>query len=87
MNNYADPKPIRYRNNGFQSGTGMRWYRTEIPDAGMPMLVASASMPMPSYDTYALIQCVRGVWGYAPQTDKYLLQSPCTGKYFQMITF
>jgi hypothetical protein len=33
MNKYADPKPIRYWNNGFQSDTGMRWYRTEIPDA------------------------------------------------------
>jgi hypothetical protein len=27
----------------------MLWYRTERLDAGIPMLVALASMPMPSY--------------------------------------
>jgi hypothetical protein len=33
MNKNSDPEPLRYR--------------TEIPDAGMPMPAASASMPMP----------------------------------------
>jgi hypothetical protein len=32
-----------------QSGTGMRRYRTEISDAGMPMPAALDSMPMPGY--------------------------------------
>ncbi len=41
------PEPVRYRNKGTQSGTGMLRYRTEIQDAGMPM--ASTSMTMPSY--------------------------------------
>jgi hypothetical protein len=36
------PEPVRYRNKGTQSSTGM-------PDAGIPMPVASASMLVPSY--------------------------------------
>ncbi len=28
------------------------------------------------------IQCVRGVWGSGPQTDKHLPQSPFTGQFF-----
>jgi hypothetical protein len=28
-----------------------------------------------------------GVRGSGPQTDKHLLQSPCTGQFFQMTTF
>jgi hypothetical protein len=43
------PEPVRYRNKGTHSGTGMLRYRTEIQDAGMPMPAASTSMPMPSY--------------------------------------
>jgi hypothetical protein len=41
------PEPVRYRNKGAKSVTGMLCYRTEIHDAGMPM--PAASMPMPSY--------------------------------------
>jgi hypothetical protein len=43
------PEPVRYRSKGFQSGTGMLRFRTEIQVAGMPMPTASTSMPMPSY--------------------------------------
>jgi hypothetical protein len=53
------PEPVRYRNKGTQSGTGMLRYRTEIQDAGMPMQVASTSMPMPSY-------------GYEPEKTEHL---------------
>ncbi len=41
------PEPVRYRNKGTQSGIGILRYRTEIMGAGIPMPVASASMPMP----------------------------------------
>jgi hypothetical protein len=47
-------EPVRYRNKGSQSGTGMLWYRTEIQDAGMLMPAASTLMPMPSYAFEAL---------------------------------
>jgi hypothetical protein len=40
---------MRYRKKRTQPSTGMLRFRTEIQDAGMPMLAASASMPMPSY--------------------------------------
>ncbi len=43
---------VQYRKSGtsvHQSGTGMLKYRTEMTDARLPMPVASASMPMPSY--------------------------------------
>jgi hypothetical protein len=33
---------------------------------------------------YTHKQCVRGVWGSRPQTDKHLPQNPFTGKFFQM---
>jgi hypothetical protein len=42
------PEPLRYRNKGTHSGAKMLRYRTERPDAGMPVPVASLSMPMPS---------------------------------------
>jgi hypothetical protein len=32
----------------------MLWYRTEIPDAGMLMPAALASIPMPSYEYISL---------------------------------
>ncbi len=38
-------KPVRYRNRGTQSGTGVLRYRTEIQDAGMPM--PSYGLPKP----------------------------------------
>ncbi len=34
------PEPVRSRNKGTQSGTGMLRYRTEIQDAGMPTGIA-----------------------------------------------
>ncbi len=43
------PEPFRYQNKETLSGTGMLRYRTEMIDAGIPMLAASAFMPMPSY--------------------------------------
>jgi hypothetical protein len=45
------PEPARYRRKGTQSGTGMLRYWTEIPYAGMPMPSASATMPIPIYNT------------------------------------
>jgi hypothetical protein len=42
-------RPLRYWNQETQSNTGMLKYRTDMMNAGMPMPVASASMPMPSY--------------------------------------
>ncbi len=44
------PEPFWYRNTETQSGAGMLRYGTEMIDAGPPMPVASALMPMPSYD-------------------------------------
>ncbi len=38
-----------------QSGTGMLRYRSEMLDAGISMLAASASMPMPSYALYLVM--------------------------------
>jgi hypothetical protein len=53
---------VRYRNEkifdagsspvpeyGDQSGSGMLRYRTELQDARMPIVMASTSIPMPSY--------------------------------------
>jgi hypothetical protein len=44
------PEPIWYRNRETQSGTGMLRYWTGMLDAGMPIPVTSALMPMPSCD-------------------------------------
>ncbi len=44
------PEPFWYRNKETQSGAGMLRYGTEMIYAGLPMPVASALMPMPSYD-------------------------------------
>jgi hypothetical protein len=41
---------FQYRNKGTWSGIEMLQYRTEIPDARLPMPMASASMP--SYGKY-----------------------------------
>jgi hypothetical protein len=41
--------------------------------------------PLPYVNKYTVCrQCVRGggVWGSGPQTDKHLLQSPITGRFF-----
>jgi hypothetical protein len=38
-----------YRNKETQSGTGTLRYRTDVMDAGIPMPLASALMPMPVY--------------------------------------
>ncbi len=43
------PVPVRYRNKGTQSGTGMPRFLTDIQDAGMPMPAALDLMQMPSY--------------------------------------
>ncbi len=37
---------------GTQSGTEILRYRIEMSDAGIPMPASSASMPMPSYESY-----------------------------------
>jgi hypothetical protein len=37
MNKNADEVTSLAQNKGTQFGTEMLWYRTEIPDAGMPM--------------------------------------------------
>jgi hypothetical protein len=44
-----------------QSGTGMLRYRTEMLDTGIPMPAASASMPLPSYDSNAVMMVVLAV--------------------------
>ncbi len=48
MNKYLMPEPVRYRNKGTQSGTGMLRYRTEIQvpeaDAGGIDLDADAQL-------------------------------------------
>ncbi len=46
------PKLVRYRIEGTQSGTEILRYRIEMSDTGIPMPASSASMPMPSYDSY-----------------------------------
>ncbi len=46
------PKPIRYRHKG--NGMLRYWTGTAMSDAEMPMLVASALMPMPSYCMIAI---------------------------------
>jgi|LakMenEpi03Aug12_release.lakeMendotaPanAssembly.Ray.scaffolds.fasta_scaffold3475218_1 hypothetical protein len=43
------PEQARNLNKGTQSGNGMLWNRTEMSDAGMQMLAASALMPMPTF--------------------------------------
>jgi hypothetical protein len=43
------PGMIWYRTKPRQSGIFLVQYRTEIIDAGMPMLALVSSMPMPSY--------------------------------------
>jgi hypothetical protein len=47
---FLPPAVWRYGNKGSQSGTGLLRYRTDTQDAGMPMLAASTSMPMHSYE-------------------------------------
>ncbi len=49
MNKMPMPVPVRYRNKGTQYGIEMFRYRTVIPDAGMSVPGALASMAMPSY--------------------------------------
>jgi hypothetical protein len=43
------PDLLGFRNKETQSVTGILRYQTEMIDAGIPMLAASALMPMPSY--------------------------------------
>ncbi len=40
---------VQYQNKGIQSGAGMLQFRTEMPDARMPMLAAFYLLPIPSY--------------------------------------
>ena len=40
---------VQYQNKGIQSGAGMLQFRTEMPDARMPMLAAFDLLPIPSY--------------------------------------
>jgi hypothetical protein len=49
------PETVWYWKKRTQSGTRMLRYRTEIQDAGVPMPVASAWMPMPSYAKFIVI--------------------------------
>jgi hypothetical protein len=46
------PELVRYRIKWTQSGTEILRYRIEMSDAGIPMPASSASMPMPSYESY-----------------------------------
>jgi hypothetical protein len=70
---------VWFRNKGTQSGTGLLWYRAEIPDAGMLKPAASALMPMPSYVTLYgavdfLIVPSKGLhgWGGRSRAIKFL---------------
>jgi hypothetical protein len=40
MNKMPMPEAVRYRNKEIQSGNGMLRYRTDMLDAGIPMLAA-----------------------------------------------
>ncbi len=53
MNKNADAgtSPVRSRDMGTQSGTGMLLYGTEMQDVGTPM-------PMPSYESIGAQHCL-----------------------------
>jgi hypothetical protein len=50
------PERVRYSKKVTQSDTGVLWYWTEIPDAGMSMPAASTSMPMPNCAEYVFLK-------------------------------
>ena len=58
-----------------QSGTRMLRYRTELLDAGIPMLAASASMPMPSLWWIRIQIQEQWNWLKIPVTNKPDFQS------------
>jgi hypothetical protein len=72
-----------------------RWYfqssfvicTTTLPCCPSPLLSGSTPPPLPYLVWISIlktsIQCVRGVWGSGPQTDKHLPQNPYTGQFFR----
>ncbi len=65
------------------------WYfRPRFMNCCLSLLLSGSTLPPPLFPVwlsilYTSIQCVKGkVCGSGPQTDKYLPQSPFTGKKF-----
>ncbi len=66
------------------------WYfRTSFVNCCPSDLLSDSTLPTPSPFSvlisilYTRIQCVRGVWGSGPKTDKHLPQTPFKGKFFR----
>ncbi len=51
MKKLTMPGQVRYQTKPRQSGIFLVRYKTEIIDAGMPMLALLSCMPIPSYDS------------------------------------